>query len=244
MSFVIYIGGTTTFNNNGVTSPTIYTLQSQINYRITTWTTMPSTIIGGVLQLIDDGTNTLNMGAANITVGQFNNNIPSARLTASTSLITCTSFISPLTGTFIYNNLTLLNSLGNYGSIDLSGAGSFTVNTFTMQGVYNSYIPINDDTTITATNYNLLAGGDPSNAMQITDSATGSLNPIIARTGGAFPVYIQGYLSSDPTFYPNSGISYITFSPANTFFSVQQDYNYSSNVVANIRPSPSPMMMV
>ena len=243
-NFYIIIYSTTVINNNGTIRLSPYCLQADVQYYIDNQSSVPAGIIASALwvnQYTPSPTVVLNLGSSIISASYFTDYTSASWLNAGTSTI-YTAFIQNNVGATAYNDVVLIDDLNLNNGVTASGYGgdmSFNTLTLTANRVYFDDI---SGFNYSANNFNMLMGGDPSVGAQIT-SYNGTITIVSRTSSGKFPVYIQGTSKSSNAIF-GSGVNYISFSPAYTFFSMQQDYTNIGSHNVNIRPSPSPMMMV
>ena len=260
---VISLTNTTTIDNNGTTKLSKYALQSIIIFYApsTTATTIPSNIIVGELYI--GASNTVNLGSATYYVSAFVNY--STSMNAGTSTINIdndvgtqvgfTSTFPFISGTPIIpgdfygssNNTgrTFYNLIANGVSIRDTG-NSFNIFTLANVTITSGYLGIdaNYGTTITANKFNLLTSATP---VTIIGPGYGTVGAnMTLHQNSSQQVLIQGTLPPSKTSSDIDGISNTTFTPANTFFSVANDYSKSFIPTGNVglRPATTPMMMV
>ena len=235
---ILGVSATTTINNNGVTAPTSFNQQGNVAIVCTGLTAIPTNIVAYSLYLNTSTSAVTNLGAATPVVVSFYNYLAPAYFNAGTSTITCSFFTG---GGNTYNNVTFNQSFPGPNSIyDSNTYNIFSINPQpdgTPLSSSNSIL-FTSGTTTTANKFNFNFGSSPTATYSVMASDSTGFTAAITQTNNKF-TYIQGLDTA-----VNIGLYGITFSPANTFFSVQQDYTASTLLNTNIRPSPSPMMMV
>jgi hypothetical protein len=239
--FYITLTNTTTINNSGTTALTSNTMQSITTFYVNGLTVLPTNIIAYALSILDS-TTTLSLGYATYRLYQFYSLLRPASIMAGTSTIIAASF----TGNgATYNNVTLdLSILSDlYGSVYGEVIGSNTYNVFSiingdrLPTYLDGFVLFDVAVTQTANKFNLIMASDNSLSMiPFGNTAT------LTQTNNK-PVYIQGTRPSS-TVNGESGIYGMTFNPANTFFSVGNDYKDANPANVRLRPSPSPLNFV
>ena len=231
----IGLTSTTVINNNGTTAFNLLALQSIISY-FAGAITLPANIIAYKLSA-----NGSTLGSATYDVNTFIGPVANA----GTSTINCVNFTGA--GSTYYNvtfNGDTAAASNSYGNFYLNDSNTYNILSVKKYSNFNSiFFYVTDGVTSTANKFIFNLGTSPYDFGNIVAPGNGRIT--FTQSSGKFPVYIQG--TSDPAV---DGIGYgvynVAFNPANTFFSDQVDYTKPSSAAldVNLRPSPSPMMMV
>jgi len=240
-AFYILLTNTTTINNNGTTTFTLNSMSSSIIYYVNGLTNLPTNIIANALDIQDSAT-TLSLGSATYILFEFYSLLRPASMNAGTSNIIAASFSG---NNATYNNVTIDLNIGAFISNAAVGY-VYDSNIYNVLSIINGnmlpastngYVYFDNASTQTANKFNLLVSTD--NSLSMTAYST---TATLTQTNSK-PVYIQGTLPSS-TLANFAGIWGMTFNPANTFFSVGDDYSNSSPPNVRLRPSPSPLNFV